>query len=111
MSSGSFWRVGGEPTAAFSWPPLCAVEEVAFGDLFLEDVRAYREERLAAGGRRGLFPLWGRSTAELAREFVAAGFEGIIVCLDPRTLDPCFAGRPYDEELLAQLPASSDPCG
>jgi uncharacterized protein (TIGR00290 family) len=96
---------------AFASPPLSGVEEVVFGDLFLEDVRAYREQRLAAGGKRGLFPLWGRDTGELAREFIAAGFEAIIVCLDPRTLDPSFAGRSYDEQLLAQLPANVDPCG
>jgi uncharacterized protein (TIGR00290 family) len=96
---------------AFATPPLSSVDAVAFGDLFLEDVRAYREARLAAGGKRGLFPLWGRDTGELAREFIAAGFEAIIVCLDPRALDPSFAGRPYDERLLAKLPASVDPCG
>jgi uncharacterized protein (TIGR00290 family) len=96
---------------AFASAPLSGVEEVASGDLFLEDVRAYREERLAAGGKRGLFPLWGRDTRELAREFIAAGFEAIIVCLDPRALDPSFAGRPYDEQLLAELPPSVDPCG
>jgi uncharacterized protein (TIGR00290 family) len=96
---------------AFASAPLSGVEEVAFGDLFLEDVRAYREERLAAGGKRGLFPLWGRDTRELAREFIAAGFEAIIVCLDPRALAPSFAGRPYDEQLLAELPPSVDPCG
>ena len=96
---------------AFASPPLSDVEEVVFGDLFLEDVRAYREERLAAGGKRGLFPLWGRDTRELAREFIAAGFEAIIVCLDPRALDPSFAGRPYDEQLLAELPPNVDPCG
>jgi uncharacterized protein (TIGR00290 family) len=96
---------------AFASAPLSGVEAVAFGDLFLEDVRAYREARLAAGGKRGLFPLWGRDTGELAREFIAAGFEAIIVCLDPRALDPSFAGRPYDERLLAKLPASVDPCG
>jgi uncharacterized protein (TIGR00290 family) len=96
---------------AFASPPLSDVDAVAFGDLFLEDVRAYREERLAAGGKRGLFPLWGQDTSELAREFIAAGFEAIIVCLDPRTLDPSFAGRRYDEQLLSDLPANVDPCG
>jgi uncharacterized protein (TIGR00290 family) len=96
---------------AFASPPLSAVEAVAFGDLFLEDVRAYREGRLAAGGKRGLFPLWSRDTSELAREFVAAGFEAFIVSLDPRTLDRSFAGRRYDERLLADLPPSVDPCG
>jgi len=96
---------------AFAVPPLSDVEAVAFGDLFLEDVRAYREARLAAAGKQGLFPLWGRDTGELAREFIDAGFEAIVVCLDPRALDPSFAGRIYDERLLAELPAGVDPCG
>ncbi len=96
---------------AFASPPLSAVEAVAFGDLFLEDVRAYREERLAANDMRGLFPLWGRDTGVLAREFIAAGFQAFIACLDPRALDASFAGRAYDEQLLADLPASVDPCG
>ena len=96
---------------AFASPSLSAVEAVAFGDLFLEDVRAYREERLTANDRRGLFPLWGRDTGTLAREFIAAGFQAFIACLDPRALDASFAGRAYDEQLLADLPASVDPCG
>jgi uncharacterized protein (TIGR00290 family) len=96
---------------AFASPPLSDVEEVVFGDLFLEDVRAYREERLAAGGKRGNFPLWGRDTFKLAREFIAAGFKANIVCLDPHVLDPSFAGRAYDEQLLAELPLEVDPCG
>jgi uncharacterized protein (TIGR00290 family) len=96
---------------AFASTPLASVEAVAFGDLFLEDVRAYREERLTASGRRGVFPLWGHDTSELAREFIAAGFQAFIVTLDPRVLDASFAGRAYDEQLLAELPASVDPCG
>jgi uncharacterized protein (TIGR00290 family) len=96
---------------AFAAPPLSEVEAVAFGDLFLEDIRAYREERLFAAGRRGEFPLWGRDTTELAREFVVAGFQATIVCLDPRVLDPAFAGRPYDESVLDDLPSGVDPCG
>jgi uncharacterized protein (TIGR00290 family) len=96
---------------AFAVAPLSAVEAVAFGDLFLEDVRAYREERLAAGGKRGLFPLWGRNTTALAREFLDAGFEATLVCVDPRALDGAFAGRRYDEQLLAELPPGVDPCG
>ncbi len=91
--------------------PLCGVESVAFGDLFLEDVRAYREQQLAANDRRGLFPLWGRDTGELAREFIAAGFEAFIVCVDPRALDASFAGRRFDAQLLRELPPSVDPCG
>ncbi len=96
---------------AFASPPLSGVEAVAFGDLFLEDVRAYRETRLEAADKRGLFPLWGRDTGGLAHEFIAAGFQAIIACLDPRVLDASFAGRTYDEQLLADLPASVDPCG
>lgn len=90
---------------------LEGVEAVAFGDLFLEDVRAYREQRLAAAGKAALFPLWGRDTAQLARTFLAARFEAILVCLDPNQLDPRFAGRRYDERLLAELPRDVDPCG
>lgn len=96
---------------AFASPSLSDVQAVAFGDLFLEDVRAYRETRLAANNMRGLFPLWGRDTGVLAREFIAAGFQAIIACLDPRVLDASFAGRAYDAQLLAELPASVDPCG
>ncbi len=98
-------------TEAFASAPLSDVEAVAFGDLFLEDVRAYREERLTASGRRGVFPLWGRDTGELARQFIAAGFQAFIVTLDPRVLDASFAGRTYDEQFLAELPTSVDPCG
>jgi uncharacterized protein (TIGR00290 family) len=97
--------------AAFEAAPLSRVEAVAFGDLFLEDVRAYREERLAAGGRRGLFPLWGQDTTALAAEFLDAGFEARLVCVDPRMLDASFAGRRYDRRLLADLPPDVDPCG
>ena len=96
---------------AFAAAPLAGVEAVAFGDLFLEDVRAYREGRLATIGKRALFPLWGRDTGELAQEFLAAGFEAILVCVDPRALDPSFAGRRYEERLLAELPSGVDPCG
>jgi uncharacterized protein (TIGR00290 family) len=96
---------------AFAAAPLAAVEAVAFGDLFLEDVRAYREGRLAAAGKRGLFPLWGHDTAALAREFIDAGFEATLVCVDPRALDSSLAGRRYDERLLSEPPPGVDPCG
>jgi len=96
---------------AFASVELRHVAEVAFGDLFLEDVRAYREGRLAVAGKRGLFPLWGRDTTQLARDFIKAGFQATLVCLDPRKLDPTFAGRSYDEHLLADLPTGVDPCG
>jgi uncharacterized protein (TIGR00290 family) len=96
---------------AFASPRLQGVEEVAFGDLFLDDVRRYREVLLAREGKRGLFPLWGRNTTRLAREFVAAGFRAKVVCVDPKQLDGALAGREYDERLLAELPAHVDPCG
>ena len=97
--------------AALSAPPLDRVGAVAFADLFLEEIRAYREERLTGAGRDALFPVWGRDTAELAREFVGAGFEATLVCVDPSQLDPSFVGRPFDDALLADLPAGVDPCG
>jgi uncharacterized protein (TIGR00290 family) len=96
--------------AAFASAELSAVDEVAFGDLFLEDIRAYRESRLATVGKHARFPVWGRDTVSLARRFLAAGFRAILVCVDPRVLDPSFAGRDYDERLLAELPAGVDPC-
>lgn len=85
---------------------------VAFGDLFLEDVRRYREERLAGTGLAPLFPLWkAGGTADLAREMIAAGLQARVTCVDPRTLDRSFAGRRFDAAFLADLPASVDPCG
>jgi uncharacterized protein (TIGR00290 family) len=96
---------------ALASPPLDRVPTVAFGDLFLEDVRAYRETRLAGAGRSALFPLWRRDTAALAREFIDAGFEATLVSVDPAQLDPTFVGRRFDEPLLADLPAGVDPCG
>jgi uncharacterized protein (TIGR00290 family) len=97
--------------AALASPPLADVAAIAFADLFLADIRAYREERLAGAGREAIFPVWGRDTGELAREFIAAGFEAVLVCVDPAQIDPSFAGRPFDEELLADLPPGADPCG
>ena len=83
---------------------------VAFGDLFLEDVRRYREERLTGTGLQPLFPLWGLPTAQLAREMIAAGVEARITCVDARVLPREFAGRRFDLDLLAALPAGADPC-
>jgi uncharacterized protein (TIGR00290 family) len=84
---------------------------VAFGDLFLADVRSYREAQLASVGLKALFPLWGRDTAALAREMIAGGLCAIVTCVDPRQLDPAFVGRAYDERFLADLPPGVDPCG
>jgi len=97
--------------AAFAEPPLNELGAMASGDLFLEDVRAYRQERLAEAGKGALFPLWGRDTRALAREFLDDGFEAVVCCLDPGKLDPSFAGRPYDANFLADLPDDVDPCG
>jgi uncharacterized protein (TIGR00290 family) len=87
------------------------VERLVFGDLFLEDVRAYRERLAARLGLACEFPLWGRDTRELARRFVDAGFRAVVVCVDPAQLDPSFCGREYDAAFLADLPAACDPCG
>ena len=87
------------------------VSRVIFGDLFLEDIRRYRETNLAKLGMRGLFPLWLKDTHRLARDFIASGFKAILVCVDPKQIDPAFCGRDFDEALLADLPRSADPCG
>ena len=84
---------------------------VAYGDLFLEDVRRYREDRLGPLGFTGSFPLWGRQTRELADEFIDRGFEARLVCIDTTQLDASFAGRAFDHTLLADLPPTVDPCG
>ena len=96
---------------ALAQAPLSEAQTIAFGDLFLADIRAYREQRLSQVGKRAIFPLWGRDTGALAREFVAAGFAAFLVCVDPRRLDSSFAGRRFDAELLADLPPEVDPCG
>jgi uncharacterized protein (TIGR00290 family) len=87
------------------------LRRVAYGDLFLEDVRRYREERLAALGLEGIFPLWSRPTDALARTCIASGIETRLVCLDTTQLDARFAGRAYDAALLDELPPTVDPCG
>jgi uncharacterized protein (TIGR00290 family) len=87
------------------------VAAVAFGDLFLQDVRRYREQRLAGSGLTPLFPLWGRPTRELAAEMLAAGLRARITCVDPRAFPASFAGRDFDVGLLAALPPGVDPCG
>ena len=84
---------------------------VAFGDLFLEDVRRYREDRLAGTGLQPLFPLFGADTAALAREMITGGLRARITCLNPDIVDRRFAGREFDAALLDDLPASVDPCG
>src|ERR1700686_4313465 len=87
------------------------VQRVAFGDIFLEDLRVYREKNLAQLGMEGLFPIWKRDTRELARDFLRLGFQAIAVCIDPRVLDSSFAGRVLDESFFAALTPGVDLCG
>jgi len=87
------------------------VHSVAFGDIFLEDLRKYREGNLALLGMKGVFPIWKRDSAELARTFIELGFKAAVVSLDPKVLDPSFAGRVINQEFLDQLPPGVDPCG
>jgi len=86
-------------------------DAIVFGDLFLRDVRAYRERALAGTGLEPLFPLWEMPTRELAREMIRGGLRARITCIDKKSLDASFAGREFDEAMLADLPAQADPCG
>ncbi len=90
---------------------LEGVKHVVFGDLFLQDIRKYREEKLASTGIAPLFPIWGLDTAALAREMVEAGLRAYLTCVDPKKLAATFAGRVFDASLLRDLPAGVDPCG
>ena len=87
------------------------VTHVVFGDLFLEDIRAYREAKLQTVGLTPVFPLWQRPTAQLARDMLDSGLRSKLTCVDPKKLDPSFAGRTFDHALLRDLPSDVDPCG
>jgi uncharacterized protein (TIGR00290 family) len=87
------------------------VEQVAFGDLFLQDIRDYREARLGQVAMRGLFPLWGRDTTKLSREFIQRGFRAVVCCIDPKRLGKEFCGREFDRPFLESLPSGVDPWG
>jgi len=87
------------------------VSTVAFGDIFLEDIRAYRESNLARVGMKAIFPIWKQDTTALAHRFIESGFRAIVTCVDTDVLDGAFAGRDYDEPFLADLPDDIDPCG
>lgn len=87
------------------------IDAVAFGDLFLDDIRAYRERQLAGTGLEPIFPIWGLPTAALAREMIVAGVKARVTCVDPARVSRTFAGRDFDSTLLADLPPSADPCG
>jgi uncharacterized protein (TIGR00290 family) len=97
--------------AALVQAKAAGVTQVIFGDLYLQDVRAYREQKLAGTGIAPVFPLWGRPTAALARAMIAAGVETYLVCVDLKQLPKSLAGRRFDHALLAELPPNADPCG
>ena len=84
---------------------------VAFGDIFLEDLKKYREENLSRIGMKGIFPIWKRDTTELANTFTNLGFKAVVTCVDSKVLDKEFVGRVYDKQFLADLPPGADPCG
>lgn len=87
------------------------VTHMAFGDLFLEDVRQYRVDKLKPTGLEPIFPLWGKPTPALAREMIAGGLRAVLTCVDPKQIDAKFVGRHFDARLLADLPKTCDPCG
>jgi len=87
------------------------VDSIVFGDLFLEDIKKYREQFLDSLGMRGVFPIWNADTSKLIRRFIQSGYKARITCVDPKVLDISFAGRVIDEELLSELPPDVDPCG
>jgi uncharacterized protein (TIGR00290 family) len=87
------------------------INKVVFGDIFLEDVRSYREKNLKKIGMTGIFPLWKRDTSELAQIFINLGFKAIITCIDTKALDKTFISRAFDEQFLKDLPTNIDPCG
>jgi uncharacterized protein (TIGR00290 family) len=87
------------------------VSSVVFGDIFLEDLRKYRENNLAQVGMKGIFPIWKRDTTELAHTFIDLDFKAVITCVDSQSLDGKFAGRYFDNEFLSELPPKVDPCG
>lgn len=87
------------------------VSAVAFGDIFLEDLRKYREENLALIGLKGIFPLWGKNTRELVGKILSLGFDAVVTCVDSQFLDKTFVGRQFDKQFLSALPATVDSCG
>jgi uncharacterized protein (TIGR00290 family) len=98
-------------TAALEAAKSAGVTELIFGDLFLEDVRAYRETMLAGTGMKPVFPLWGRRTDVLARDMIAAGMRAVVTCVDPAQAPEHIVGRWWEERLLTELPDAVDPCG
>ncbi len=104
-------RRRGLPRSPTARRALTRAKHVAYGDLFLEDVRAYRETQLRGLGYTPLYPIWGENTAALAHRFIKDGFRAVLSCVDTTQLDAKFAGRAFDEALLNEVPPSVDPCG
>jgi uncharacterized protein (TIGR00290 family) len=96
---------------AFSHFKHRGITKIAFGDLFLEDIKQYRDERLTREGMTGIYPIWLRDTDELVRTFIGLGFKAKLCCVDTHAIDASFAGREIDAQLLGDLPANADPCG
>ena len=106
--NGEYVRV---TNAAFAAWKARGVQHVIFGDLFLADLRTWREEQLKAVGMQGVFPIWRMNTRDVSRDFINAGFKAVLVCIDLEKLAPEFAGRSFDQSLLDDLPPGVDPCG
>ncbi len=87
------------------------INSVVFGDIFLEDVKKYREDLLKKIGMKGVFPIWKRASQKLARQFIDLGFKAVITCIDSEAIDQSFSGREYNDQFLSDLPAEVDPCG
>jgi uncharacterized protein (TIGR00290 family) len=96
---------------AFSHFKSQGITKIAYGDLFLEDVKNYRDRQLAQTGMTGVYPIWMRDTTELVRTFIGLGFKAILACVDTQAIDASFAGREIDAHLLRDLPDGADPCG
>lgn len=97
--------------AAFERAKASGVEGIVFGDIYLEDLRRYREKLLVHSGLQGVFPLWGRDSAELVSEIIDRGYRSTVVCIDSKRLDQSFCGRALDHNFVSDLPAGTDPCG
>lgn len=102
---------GERMSAAHSSAEKQGVRQIAFGDLFLADIRAFRESQLKSTQLKPIFPLWSMDTQSLAKEIIQSGIRAVVTCVDPKSLAPDFVGRPYDENFLSALPQSVDPCG
>lgn len=100
-----------EMAQAFSLYQQNGIDSVVFGDLFLQEIKAYRDQFLARHEMKGLYPVWQRNTTELIKEFIKLGFKAVVSCVDSKTLDRSFAGKTIDEEFISSLPANVDPCG